>query len=77
MTRRNEYLDIVRSELDEAGIEYEITSAIGGRHIKVWWVCNGIKRVCVVPGTPSDHYKGLTNKRCEIRRLLRADGGLV
>jgi hypothetical protein len=68
---RNEYVDAVLAELDRYGIRGTVDHT--SKHIAISWVLpDGQFRMTIVPSTPSD-WRGLMNKRAEVRRMLRAD----
>jgi hypothetical protein len=77
MSRRNEELEAVLSELAEAGVRDVIRSQ-DNKHIQVRWEARGSAtgpRMYVVPSTPSD-VRGVQNARSGIRWILKEDGML-
>jgi hypothetical protein len=68
VSRRNECLDAITDELDDAQIAYIVQ--YGGKHLKIWFTLNGRKRRCICGVSPSD-VNARYNARSQIRRILR------
>jgi hypothetical protein len=68
--RRNRCLEMVRNELDRAGVKYEIDVR---RHIHIRWRHGIADRQITVSVSPSSR-NAQWNARADARRLLRRDG---
>lgn len=71
MTRRNEEVEAVFSELRAVGLKGHVEEL--GKHLQIAWVLpDGKTRGVVVAKTPSDR-RGALNARAQVRRFLRED----
>jgi predicted aspartyl protease len=72
MSRRNPAMSAVITELQAAGLSYEVSGG-GERHYKIRTQINGRKQ-CFVVGTTASDRKAALNNRAQVRRALRKEG---
>lgn len=72
--RRHEGYQRVLALLASVGIAPRVE--YGGKHIKVMWEANGIKRLYTMALSPSD-WRIPIKIACDVRRMLRQDGVAV
>jgi hypothetical protein len=72
MSRRNPAMSAVITELQAAGLDYELSGG-GNRHFKIHTRINGRRQYFVVASSASDRRAAL-NSRALVRRALRKEG---
>jgi hypothetical protein len=72
---RNQELNAITTELDAAGLRYEISGG-GHRHFKIRWVAPDGKPRTVTAASSSSDTNARWFARAKTRRILRAGGVL-
>lgn len=68
--RRNEPLNAVTSELDEADIKYEVWQGKRNTHYKVRFQFNGQSKTVFLPSS-TRNWNAVDDARAKVRRILR------